>query len=116
MFKWTRAGARSLALICLVCTGAVALMYWRYFAPWIQLELAARDIIVRYGKIASADPSLVFLAIDRSSTVLDGVSPEEIEASPALALMAKGWPWSRDVYPHVIQRVADAGARVIAFD
>ena len=31
-------------------------------------------------------------------------------------MKASGWPWSRDVYPMIIERLLNAGARVIIFD
>jgi adenylate cyclase len=108
---------KSLLLVCAVCTLLVAALYGIGFAPFLKLEFAASDILVRYGKKSPPRPEIVFLAIDQVSLALDTVSPEEIAASPALQIMQQsGWPWSRAVYPHIIRRLADAGAKVIAID
>jgi adenylate cyclase len=104
-------------IVCIVCTAVVAAAFWFGFEPLRRLEFGARDFLARHGKKPPARPDLVFLAIDQASVSLDGASPEEIEASPALQAMKRdGWPWPRDVYAMVIDRLASAGARVITFD
>ena len=107
----------TLLLICLICTGVVAVLHAIGFAPLTIAELALRDTVVtRLGARSPANPELVCLAIDQSSLTLDEVLPEEINASPALAKMKAGWPWARDIYPLIIERLAACGARVVAFD
>src|SRR5205823_2273019 len=54
--------------------------------------------------------------IDKQSQTLDGIPPAGIAASPALMRMKSDFPWPRDVYAFVIDRLAQAGARVIAID
>lgn len=61
-------------------------------------------------------PDLVIVAIDEPSRELSALEPDEIEGSRALQLMKAGFPWSREVYDHLIRRLLDAGARFVAFD
>ncbi len=86
------------------------------FKPLIEAELYTRDLRIRFGQPAPISPEIVFLAIDKP-TYKDILSEEEIASSPALAEMATGsWPWRRSVWAQVIQRVTDAGAKVVALD
>ena len=60
---------------------------------------------------------LVYLGIDQASVTLDTVWDEELAASPILQKMkASGWPWTRDIYPLIIERLVTAGAKVVALD
>ena len=106
-----------LVVVCVVCTGIVAAAYWSNFEPLVRMESGVRDFLTRHGKRSLTRPELVFLAIDSATVSLDDAFAEEIAASPALQAMKRsGWPWSRDVYPMIIERLADAGARLIVFD
>jgi adenylate cyclase len=81
------------------------------------MEFSARDFLTRHGRKSPTRPELVFLAIDTATVALDEPFEDEIAASPALRAMDKdGYPWSRDVYPLIIERLLNAGARLIVFD
>lgn len=117
MFRLRKAPPMTLSLICAACTGLLAALYGSGFAPWLQAELAWKDLLIRYGRKAPQHPEIVYLAIDQASVSLDGLWPDEIAASPALRRMKEsGWPWTRDVYPFLIERLVGAGAKVVAFD
>lgn len=62
------------------------------------------------------NPELVFVAIDQASTRPSHIENSEIEATPALKLMAGGYPWPRSVYPLILDRLFDAGAKVVLMD
>jgi len=85
-------------------------------APLELAEHALQDTIVRYGRKNPTPENLVFLAVDEPSMDLSQLEPEEIEASRALRLMHKQFPWSRAVYAEVIEKVLAAGAKAIVFD
>src|SRR5581483_11597532 len=51
-----------------------------------------------------------------SVNVSANIFSDDLAASPALQKMATGWPWPRDVHAMILNRLAQAGARVIAFD
>ncbi len=108
---------RSLAIAVLLCTSIVMLLHALGFFYLLRFDFQWQDIVARYGRRAPADPRLVFLAIDQPTVTLDALFESEIAESPALKLMKeRGFPWPREVYPLIIERLVKAGARVVAFD
>ena len=84
-----------------------------------SLELATVDYRIRFGRRAPVDPRIVYLAIDSASTstYLDSnYDSATIAASPALSLMHSRFPYPRDVWALVADKLFAAGARVVAFD
>jgi adenylate cyclase len=110
----------ALALICAICTGAVitaAMFRQVIFANSIWAnETSFRDALERKALRTKVHDEFVFLGIDEASKQLDQVSPEEIASSPALQKMRQEFPWSRAVYAELVDRLCDAGARLIIFD
>ena len=110
----------ALALICMLCTGViVAAGAFRQviFANSIWAnETNFRDALERKARRTKVHDEFVFLGIDEASKQLDEVSPEEIQSSPALQKMKEGYPWNRAVYGELVNRLCDAGARLIVFD
>lgn len=109
-----------LALICAFCTGLIvsAVTFRRIpFANsiWAK-ESSFQDELERRARRTRVHDDFVFLGIDEASKQLDQVSPEEIRDSPALQKMREEFPWSRAVYAQLIDRLCDAGAKVIIFD
>jgi adenylate cyclase len=94
--------------------------------PQVYLRLCNlyRDGLSRSGRTTSANSELVFLAIDAASVNLDESDIEDLfnlegddsKAARALHLMSKRFPWSREVYGLVLERLVEAGAKVVAFD
>lgn len=84
-----------------------------------KLELASIDARIRMGRQAPVSPQIVFLAIDQASTssyLTSAFSPEEIAASRPLTLMTTSFPYPRELYARVCDRLFGAGARVVALD
>ena len=108
---------RTLTIICLLFTAVIALLYLKD-EQYDRLERSGRDWLLTNGRArrASRDPRIVFLAIDEASRQLDAVFADDFEKSPALRLMKQGFPYPRETYAHIIQRLADAGARAVVFD
>ncbi|HEY2104128.1 MAG TPA: adenylate/guanylate cyclase domain-containing protein [Chthoniobacterales bacterium] len=88
---------------------------WEYFF---------RDAVSVRSRFNPPDDRLLFLGIDSSSislseldlkTLFADVPPGSAEYR-ALNLMAGGWPWSREVYALLSQRLLAAGARAVVFD
>jgi len=84
-----------------------------------------RDAIARSGRLAPANPDLVFLAIDADSVNLDptidavdsyGITDRKSIEARAFSLMTQRFPWPREIYGLVLQRLVDAGAKVVLFD
>ena len=110
-----RYSRNSLIAICVACTALVIAMQAR-FAPLRNAELSAEDLLLRIGRTAAVNPEVVFLAIDQASIKLDHLGLAEIEASPGLRIMAQGFPWPRSVYPLILDRLIEAGAKVVIID
>src|ERR1043166_3498244 len=110
----------ALALICMLCTGViVAAGAFRQviFANSIWAnETNFRDALERKARRTKVHDEFVFLGIDEASRLLDQVSPEEIQSSPALQKIKEEYPWNRAVYGELVNRLCDAGARLIIFD
>ena len=117
------------ALICGLVFAAIAGFYQleqrgyagRVLTRW---EYRFRDALTVSGRYNPPDPRLVFLGIDSTSlgltnldlqTLYAKVPPESAERR-ALSLMAAGWPWSREVYGLLIERLLQAGARGVVLD
>ena len=104
-------------MICVICTGAMAYLYLsgRFLG---EVDRPRRDwrVTTPPARPATADPRLMLLAIDEDTRTLDTLFAEDLEKSPALRLMKQGFPWNREVYAHIIDRLADAGASAILFD
>jgi adenylate cyclase len=88
-------------------------------------EYGFRDLLTRTGRFNPPDGKLVFVGIDSTSvslspdldlkTLYSSVAQETSEYR-ALSLMASGWPWSREIYGLLSERLLNAGARAVAFD
>jgi adenylate cyclase len=107
---------RSIFLISCGVTLALGLLHCAFFDPLRKAEAYSQDLRHCWGRKAALDPRLVFLAIDKASVQLDSLFPDEIEASPALKMMKAGYPWSREVYSLLAERLIEAGARLVIFD
>ncbi len=86
---------------------------------WQRLEGTTIDHRFRARGSGIAHPDIKIIGILGSSMVLDsesGLWPEEIAASPALQQMQKPWPWDRSVYSALLEKLVDAGAKVVMFD
>ncbi len=115
MVSGKRQHLRTLLLCCVVCTGLVLALHIGVdrYRDW---EWKARDQLAYHGRKAVSAPQLTFLAIDNRSLIQDDINPQDREASPALKMMQKGWPFPRAIYPLIIERLMDAGARAVCFD
>lgn len=96
-----------------------------YIRPTLtSWEYRFRDEVASTGRFNPPDQRLLFLGIDSASVSLSQLDLDTLFAdappgSPearALMLMAAGWPWSREVYALLADRLIDAGARAIVFD
>jgi adenylate cyclase len=83
-----------------------------------RLEERARDWLATNpaAKRSPQHPQIAYLGIDDASTSLDAVFSDDLEKSPALRLMKEGFPWNREVYGHVLDRLFAAGARSVVLD
>ena len=110
-----------LAFICLFWTGAIFLGHFFPGVPFISApwrgEQSFEDLLRREGRKTPAPPNFVFLGIDQSTLQLPPLAAEEIAGNRAFQLMTeKPFPWSREVWALLLDRLFAAGARVVMFD
>ena len=112
------------AIALLVLAAIVALDLFAPFA-YVRTRTLLRDAIARAGRKAPPNPDLVFLAIDSDSVSLEeeadieemyGLHEADSIEARGLRAMSKLWPWPREVYALVIERLVEAGAKVVIFD
>ncbi len=75
-----------------------------------------KEKVMQFGRFAETDKRLHFLAIDYASQSLAGIDPKQIEESPVLQMMSMEFPWKRDVYAFIVERLINAGARAVVID
>jgi signal transduction histidine kinase len=112
-------------LLAALCAGVAIAVELIRPALYLQAEYRVRDSIARSGRTTPPNPDLVFLAIDSASVSLDpdldvdgllASSARDPASRGALRLMTKPWPWDREVYALILERLVGAGAKVVAFD
>lgn len=114
-----------ISLVALICLGSLILL--ELFQPfaYVRLRNLYQDALARTGRPAPRDPSLVFLAIDSDSIGLEesadleqlyGLQDANSPEARALQLMSKRWPWPREIYGLILERLVGAGAKVVVFD
>ena len=108
---------RGVAVLCALCTAAVLVLH-ATSPPFRRFENQARDLVTQYfTRRATIDPRLVYVAIDdQTMNVGQSLFPDDLAASPALREMATSFPWPRDIYAMIIERLMQAGAKVVVFD
>ncbi len=108
---------RILTVICLSITALLVTLYWQ---QWFlgRAEQASRDWLLTSsaGRRSPENPRIVFLAIDEKTRSLDALFADDFEKSPALRLMREGFPWNREVWAKIIDRLIAAGAKAVVLD
>jgi adenylate cyclase len=110
-----------LAFICFFWTGLVILGHFFpnvpfLSAPW-RAEQSFEDLLRREGRKTPPPSDFVFLGIDQSTLQLPPLTAEEIASNRAFQLMTeKPYPWSRELWALLLDRLFSAGARVVMFD
>jgi adenylate cyclase len=110
-----------MAAICALCVAVVVVGHFFSNLPFLsgiwQQEQVFEDFLQREGRKARTHPEFVFVGIDQASLELAVLSPEELAASRGLELMnERPWPWSREVWALLLDRLFAAGARAVMFD
>lgn len=81
-----------------------------------KAEQMVADAILRTTGGPPERGDLVLLGIDDASLSGSDLDPAETGSDPVLAMMSQRFPWDRRVWAAAIDRLADAGAKVIAID
>jgi Predicted transmembrane sensor domain len=109
--------ARRTAIFCVLTVAVCALLASPYMSRILirwDYKLIDTRFALRGDKMP--DDDVVILSIEETSLDPELLTPEVAQLHPALAKMAKGWPYDRSVYADVINRLVDAGAKLIVFD
>lgn len=112
----------ALAAVAIIWTGAIlAGHFWPAVpflsAPW-RGQLAFEDAFLRReGRVTAKRADLVFIGIDQSSLQMPPLSAEELANNRAFQLMMeRPYPWSREIWALLLDRLFNAGARLVVFD
>jgi adenylate cyclase len=110
-----------LAFICFFWTGLIVVGHFFPSVPFIsapwRAEQSFEDLLRREGRKTPAPSDFVFLGIDQSTLQLPPLSSEEIASNRAFQLMTeKPFPWSREVWALLLDRLFGAGVRAVMFD
>jgi adenylate cyclase len=113
-----------LAGICAFVTALILALHFAAGVPFLSVvwsgEQAYEDLLRREGRKTKTHPEFVFLAIDQASETLKAEGESEVTAwrnNRALQLMMeRPFPWSRELWAHVLDRLFGAGARLVMFD
>ena len=116
-----RARLLVLTLISLFWTGLFFLGYFFPSAPFISApwrgEQSFQDLLRREGRKITPPRDFVFLGIDQSTLQLPTFTKEELAGNQALQLMSeRSFPWSREVWALLLDKLFAAGARLVMFD
>jgi adenylate cyclase len=110
-----------LAFICVFWTGLIFSGHFFPGVPFISApwrgEQSFEDLLRKEGRKTPAPTDFVFLGIDQSTLALAPLTAEEIASNRAFQLITeKPFPWSREVWALLLDRLFGAGARVVIFD
>jgi adenylate cyclase len=109
------------ATICGFCAGAIIAVHFFPSFPFVSAvwrqEQNYENFLQREGRKTATRPDFVFLGIDQSTLELPPLLPEELANNRALQLMTeRSFPWSREVWALLLDRLFGAGARLVMFD
>ena len=124
LLRWFR---RSRVLILLIFAGLVfafmALPWARqirlseFFQKIEKAEHGSLDLRFRWRGAELPHPDIVVLAVSQPFIVPAEVRPDDLAKSDALRAMGeKEFPWRRQVWVEVLEKLFASGARVVAFD
>jgi adenylate cyclase len=121
MHFFGRARLFVLTLICLFWTGLIFVGYFFPSAPFISTpwrgEQSFEDLLRSEGRKTVPPSDFVFLGLDQSTLELTAYSAEELQGNRALQLLTeRPFPWSREVWALLLDRLFGAGARLVVFD
>src|SRR5712692_518297 len=110
-----------LAGICGFWTGLVVIARFVPEAPFFSTvwrsEQSFEDLLQREGRKTATHSDFVFLGIDQSTLQLPPFTADELANNRAFQLMTeRPFPWSREVWALLLDRLFGAGARVVMFD
>src|SRR5205809_7583566 len=121
MHRFGRVRLLVLTLICLFWTGLIFVGHFFPSAPFISTpwrgEQSFEDLLRQEGRKTAPPPDFIFLGLDQSTLELTAYSAEELQGNRALQLLTeRPFPWSREVWSLLLDRLFGAGTRLVVFD
>src|SRR5438309_9813858 len=113
-----------LVAIAVFWTGLVALAHFFPAAPFLSTiwsgERSFADVLRREGRKTATHSDFVFVGIDQASLELKPEGEDEIRAwaenRPFQLMTEHPYPWSRELWGFLLDRLFQAGARLVMFD
>jgi adenylate cyclase len=110
-----------LAGICVFVTALVLSLHFVTGAPFLSVvwdsEKSFADLLRREGRKTKTHQDFVFLGIDQSTLEFQPFEPKDLENNRAFQLMTeRPFPWSREVWALLLDRLFQSGARLVMFD
>src|SRR3954452_8243088 len=117
----TRHRHLAFSAICTFWTAVILLGHFFATLPFISMpwrgEQSFEDLLRKEGRKTPTREDFIFLGIDEQSLQLDAVGPEEIAGNRALEVMTeRPFPWSRELWSLLLDRLFQSGARLVMFD
>ncbi len=117
-------GRRRLLVIAAICafwTGGILIVRNLPRLPFLTFvwsgEQTFQDLMQREGRKTPTRSDLVFVGIDQASRQFSPFDPAQLENNRALQLMAeRTFPWSREVWALLLDKLFASGARLVMFD
>jgi adenylate cyclase len=110
-----------LSIICAFWTGLVVVAHFFPGFPFLsgiwRSEQGFEDLLRKEGRKTATFPDMVFIGIDQNSMEDPPFDDAQKANDRAMQLMAgHPFPWSREVWALLLDRLIQAGARVVMFD
>ena len=110
-----------LASICVFWTGLIFVGHFFPMTPFLSApwrgEQGFEDLLRREGRKTATRNDFVFLGLDQSTLQMAALTPDEVANNRAFQLMTeRPFPWSREVWALLLDRLFGAGARMVMFD
>ena len=88
-----------------------------YLSDIWRSDQNVQDLLRREGRNTATRPDFMFIGIDQESLEFQPFNQDQVANNRALQLMAAHpYPWSREVWALVLDRLFSAGARLVMFD
>lgn len=117
ILKWLRRGR--VAVICCAALAILAVSHSQWFRALHTVqgwEGQAHDFRFRQRGLLPPHPDIVIVGIEFTSLDQE-LHKNSMAGSPALQMMHDNpWPWPRPIYARAIERLLEAGAKVVALD
>ncbi len=110
-----------LGAICAFWTALILLGQFFPSVPFLSVpwrgEQSFEDLLRREGRKTPTRDDFVFLGIDQNTLEMPPLAPGELANNRAFQLMtAKQFPWSREVWAILLDKLFASGARLVMFD